>query len=167
MLSGSSHCSQIRRRKHAEHFVLLLLMGLTIPTWARNWNAKMDWQATGDGKTDDSSAIQRSVAAMRSGDTVVFPVPGIFFVASTVKFRAPGKRLKCELCADDYDFIADGPIRRPIPSAFPHPFAQAEQPGRGVCTSIRESTVVWHNNFVRGVFNNLYAGIGIEGAATR
>jgi hypothetical protein len=79
-----------------KHYFLLLLIGLTIPGWARNWNAKTDWRATGDGKTDDSPAIQQGVAAMRSGDTVVFPAPGIYFVASTVNFRAPGIRVKCE-----------------------------------------------------------------------
>jgi hypothetical protein len=51
--------------------------------WARNWNAKTDWRATGDGKTDDSRAIQRGVAAMRSGDTVVFPAPGTFNLTIT------------------------------------------------------------------------------------
>jgi hypothetical protein len=79
-----------------KHGFLLLLVGLTIPAWARNWNAKGDWRATGDGKTDDSPAIQRGVAAMRSGDTVVFPAPGTYFVASTVHFSAPGIRVKCE-----------------------------------------------------------------------
>ena len=56
----------------------------------------MDWRASGDGKTDDSPAIQRGVAAMRSGDAVVFPPPGTYFVASTVNFRSPGIRVKCE-----------------------------------------------------------------------
>jgi hypothetical protein len=55
-----------------KHFLLLLLIGLTMTGWARNWNAKTDWRATGDGKTDDSPAIQRGAAAMRSGYTVVF-----------------------------------------------------------------------------------------------
>jgi polygalacturonase len=86
----------MRLRKHLKHFVSLLLIGLTIPSWGRNWNAKMDWQATGDGKTDDSPAIQRGVTAMRSGDTVVFPAPGSYFVATTVNFQALGIGVKCE-----------------------------------------------------------------------
>jgi len=56
----------------------------------------MDWEATGDGKTDDSPAIQRGVTAMRSGDTVVFPAPGSYFVATTVNFQALGIGVKCE-----------------------------------------------------------------------
>jgi hypothetical protein len=80
-----------------KHGLLLLLVGLTIPAWARNWNAKTDWRATGDGKTNDSRAIQRGVAAMRSGNTVVFPARETYFVASTVNFSAPGIRVKCEL----------------------------------------------------------------------
>jgi hypothetical protein len=79
-----------------KRFLLLLLIALTMPAWARNWNARMDWRATGDGKTDDFPAIQRGVSAMRSGDTVVFPAPGTYFVASTVNFTAPGVRAKCE-----------------------------------------------------------------------
>ena len=79
-----------------KHCLLLLLVALTIPAWARNWNASTDWRATGNGKTDDSPAIQRGVAAMWSGDTEVFPAPGTYFVASTVSFKAPGIRVKCE-----------------------------------------------------------------------
>jgi hypothetical protein len=79
-----------------KHGLLLLLIGLTIPAWARNWNAKTDWRATGDGKTDDSRAIQRGVSAMGSGDTVLFPAPGTYFVATTVNFRAPGIRVNCQ-----------------------------------------------------------------------
>jgi hypothetical protein len=33
---------------------------------------------------------------MRSGDSVLFPAPGTYFVASTVKFGASGIRVKCE-----------------------------------------------------------------------
>ena len=33
---------------------------------------------------------------MSSGDTVVFPAPGTYFVASTVLFKAPGIRVKCQ-----------------------------------------------------------------------
>jgi hypothetical protein len=50
----------------------------------------------GDGTTDDSSAIQRGLAVMRSGDTVVFPAPGFFSVASTVNFRTHGISVNCE-----------------------------------------------------------------------
>jgi hypothetical protein len=74
----------------------LLMAGLTIPGSARTWNAKADWGATGNGKTDDWAAIQRGVAAMSSGDTVVFPVPGNYYLASTVLFQATGIRVKCE-----------------------------------------------------------------------
>jgi hypothetical protein len=73
-----------------------LMIGLTLPACARTLNAKTDWHATGDGKTDDSSAIQRGISAMRSGDTVVFPAPGNYFVATTINFRSPGVRVKCE-----------------------------------------------------------------------
>jgi hypothetical protein len=79
-----------------KHGLFILLIALTIPAWARSWNAKTDWRATGDGRTDDSRAIQRGVSAMGSGDTVVFPAPGTYFVATTVNFRAPGIRVKCQ-----------------------------------------------------------------------
>jgi hypothetical protein len=79
-----------------KHLLLLLLIAFTIPAWARSWDAKTDWRATGDGRTDDSHAIQRGVSAMGSGDTVVFPAPGTYFVATTVNFKAPGIRVKCQ-----------------------------------------------------------------------
>jgi hypothetical protein len=78
-----------------KHCVLFLLVALAIPACARNWNAKTDWRATGDGKADDSRSIQRGVDAMRSGDSMEFPAPGTYFVASTVNFKAPGIRVKC------------------------------------------------------------------------
>jgi Pectate lyase superfamily protein len=74
----------------------VLMICLTLPAWARTWNAKTDWHATGDGQTDDSRAIQRGVSAMGSGDTVVFPAPGNYVVASTVHFQARAIRVKCE-----------------------------------------------------------------------
>jgi hypothetical protein len=74
----------------------LLIVSLTVSAWARTWNAKTDWGATGNGKTNDYSAIQRGVSAMASGDTVVFPAPGNYYVASTVLFRANGIRVKCQ-----------------------------------------------------------------------
>src|SRR5450755_1393349 len=63
--------------------LLFLLAGLATTTFARTWNAKTDWGATGNGKTDDYRAIQRGVAAMASGDTVVFPTPGSYYMGST------------------------------------------------------------------------------------
>jgi hypothetical protein len=74
----------------------LLMASLTLPACARTWNAKTDWGATGNGKTNDHTAIQRGVAAMASGDTVVFPAPGNYYLASTVNFRATGIRVKCQ-----------------------------------------------------------------------
>jgi hypothetical protein len=53
-----------------KHCLLLLLVAVTIPACARNWNAKMDWRAGGDGRTDDSPAIQRGMAALESRDAV-------------------------------------------------------------------------------------------------
>ena len=79
-----------------KHCVLFLLVALAIPACARNWNAKTDWRATGDGKADDSRSIQRGVDAMRSGDSMEFPAPGTYFVAKTVNFKASGIRVKCE-----------------------------------------------------------------------
>jgi hypothetical protein len=73
-----------------------LIVCLSIPACARTWNAKKDWGARGDGKTDDSGALQRGVERMASGDTVVFPAPGVYFTASTVHFKAPGIRVKCQ-----------------------------------------------------------------------
>jgi hypothetical protein len=74
----------------------LVLVGLAVPVYAHTWNAKTDWGATGNGKTNDYPAIQRGVAAMGPGDTVVFPAPGNYYVASTVLFKAPGIRVKCQ-----------------------------------------------------------------------
>jgi hypothetical protein len=74
----------------------LLMVGLSIPACARTWNAKTDWGATGNGRTDDYRAIQRGVVRMASGDTVIFPSPGTYYVASTVNFSVGGIRVKCE-----------------------------------------------------------------------
>jgi hypothetical protein len=72
-----------------------LLAGLAIPASARTWNAKTDWGATGNGTTNDYPAIQSGVAAMAAGDTVVFPSPGTYYLASTVLFST-GVRVKCQ-----------------------------------------------------------------------
>ena len=40
----------------------LLMAGLSIPACARTWNAKTDWAATGNGKTNDYHAIQRGLS---------------------------------------------------------------------------------------------------------
>ena len=74
----------------------LLIVGLSIPACARTWNAKTDWGATGNGKTNDYHAIQRGVVRMASGDTVIFPSPGNYYLASTVNFSVGGIRVKCE-----------------------------------------------------------------------
>ncbi len=75
-------------RKFSALFFFIVAVSLTMPAWARAWNAKTDWGATGNGKTDDYRAIQRGVAAMASGDTVVFPAPGSYYMGSTVFFKA-------------------------------------------------------------------------------
>ena len=62
-------------RKFSALFFFIVAVSLAMPAWGRVWNAKTDWGATGNGKTDDYRAIQRGVAAMASGDTVVFPAP--------------------------------------------------------------------------------------------
>ena len=68
----------------------LLLVSLALPACARTWNAKTDWGATGNGKTNDYPAIQRGVAAMVSGDTVVFPAPEIITWHRLFFSRPPG-----------------------------------------------------------------------------
>ena len=73
-----------------------LIVCLSLPACARTWNAKTDWHATGNGKTDDSAAIQRGLKSMATGDTVVFPSPGAYLIRSTVHFKASGVRVKCE-----------------------------------------------------------------------
>jgi hypothetical protein len=83
-------------RKFAAIFFFSVAVSLAMPAWARSWNAKTDWGATGNGKTDDYRAIQRGVAAMASGDTVVFPTPGSYYMGSTVFFKATGIRVKCQ-----------------------------------------------------------------------
>ncbi len=75
---------------------VIFALGLALPCFARTWNARADWGATGDGKTDDSAAVQRGFAAMAAGDTVLFPAPGSYYLASTVKFSASGIRVKCQ-----------------------------------------------------------------------
>jgi hypothetical protein len=74
-----------------------LLFGcLVVPASGRTWDAKTDWRARGDGRTDDYAAIQRGMAAMASGDTIVFPAPGKYYLGSTVHFKASGVRVKCQ-----------------------------------------------------------------------
>jgi hypothetical protein len=74
----------------------LLIAGLALPAYAHTWNAKTDWGATGNGKTNDAPAVQRGIASMVSGDVVVFPAPGTYYLASTVLFSANGVRVKCQ-----------------------------------------------------------------------
>jgi hypothetical protein len=74
----------------------ILLLSLSLPASARTWNAKTDWGATGDGKTNDYPTIQRGITAMADGDTVIFPSPGIYYLASTAHFTAGGIRVKCQ-----------------------------------------------------------------------
>ena len=83
-------------RKRPRLFIVSLAAGLALPASARTWNAKTDWGATGDGKTNDYPTIQRGITAMADGDTVVFPAPGIYYLASTVRFSAGGIRVKCQ-----------------------------------------------------------------------
>ena len=45
--------------------------------------------AVGDGKADDTAAVQRALDAMTSGDTLVFP-KGVYSVASTLYVGAKG-----------------------------------------------------------------------------
>jgi hypothetical protein len=46
-------------------------------------NVKSDYGATGDGSTDDTTAIQNAIDALSSGGTVFFP-PGIYKITSTL-----------------------------------------------------------------------------------
>lgn len=84
------------RKARCKSGFAVLMICLATPVWARTWNAKTDWGAIGDGQTDDSRAIQRGISAMRPGDTIVFPAPGNYFVASTVHFKAEGVRVTCQ-----------------------------------------------------------------------
>ena len=84
------------RRKFSAFFFISVTVSLAMPACARTWNAKTDWGATGNGKTDDSRAIQEGVAAMASGDSVVFPAPGSYYMGSTVELKASGIRVKCQ-----------------------------------------------------------------------
>jgi hypothetical protein len=73
-----------------------LLASLAIPAFARTWNARTDWGATGNGKTNDYPAIQRGIAAMADGDTVVFPSPWNLLPGIDCAFLAGGIRVKCQ-----------------------------------------------------------------------
>ncbi len=75
---------------------LFLLVCLAVPAFARTWNAKTDWGAAGNGKTNDTPAVQRGFSRMTSGDTVVFPFPGTYYLASTILFSTDGIRVKCQ-----------------------------------------------------------------------
>jgi hypothetical protein len=65
-------------RKLSALFVFSVAVSLAMPAWARNWNAKTDWGATGNGKTNDYRSIHRGVAAIDSRDAVFFPAPGMY-----------------------------------------------------------------------------------------
>ncbi len=83
-------------RKFSAVLIFSVAVSLAMPGWAREWNARTDWRASGNGKTDDYRAIQRGVAAMASGDSVVFPAPGSYYMGSTVYFKTTGIRVKCQ-----------------------------------------------------------------------
>ncbi len=52
-----------------------------------------DFGAKGDGVTDDTAAIQRALASMHSGETLVFPAGRTFVHASSLSVVASGTRL--------------------------------------------------------------------------
>jgi len=62
-----------------------------------NWEPRSDWisvkahGATGDGKTDDTAAIQKVFDAFKKGDSVYFP-PGTYRVTRTLHIRSKDKR---------------------------------------------------------------------------
>jgi len=62
-----------------------------------NWEPRSDWisvkanGATGDGKTDDTGAIQKVFDRFMPGDSIYFP-PGTYRVTRTLRIKSPNKR---------------------------------------------------------------------------
>ncbi|WP_170121351.1 glycosyl hydrolase family 28-related protein [Geodermatophilus tzadiensis] len=61
-------------------------------TGARRWTP-MDFGAAGDGRTDDTSALQRALDALRPGDTLVLPEGRTFLHSDVLTIRVPTTRL--------------------------------------------------------------------------
>lgn len=71
------------------------LFGSELPSL--NWQERSDWinvktdidpPAKGDGKTDDTEALQKIFSNLRDGMVIYFP-PGIYRITRTIEFRGP------------------------------------------------------------------------------
>ncbi|MFN4179890.1 MAG: glycosyl hydrolase family 28-related protein, partial [Armatimonadota bacterium] len=71
------------------------LLGSDLPVL--NWQERSDWinvktdinpPAKGDGKTDDTEALQRLFSNLRDGMVIYFP-PGVYRITRTIEFRGP------------------------------------------------------------------------------
>ncbi len=83
-------------------FFLIILQLIGISLFASdlpdlNWEERSDWinvkvdinpPAKGDGKTDDTEALQKLFSNLRDGMVIYFP-PGVYLITQTIEFRGP------------------------------------------------------------------------------
>jgi len=84
-------------------FFLLSLIALALTTLrcselpSLNWQERSDWinvktdinpPAKGDGKTDDTEALQSLFSHLQDGMVIYFP-PGTYRITKTIEFRGP------------------------------------------------------------------------------
>lgn len=81
---------------------------------ALTWSARSDWQdvkalgAVGDGKADDSAAIQKAFDGVREGSTVFFP-PGTYRLTKPVRITGPRTGVSVLGCGRDTTLLWAGP----------------------------------------------------------
>lgn len=117
------------------------------------WEKRSDWMdvrdfgAKGDGRTDDTEAIQKALDAMEYGSTLFFP-PGAYVITRTLILHSSGQRIIGGAligCGKSTRIVWDGPADPGIPMLLIK---------SGMCHIGRYIGIVWDG---RGK-----AGVGIE-----
>lgn len=142
--------------KKEELFLIFLLLTVTslfptnLPTL--NWQERSDWinmktdinpPAKGDGRTDDTEALQRIFSQLRDGMVIYLP-PGIYRISRTIEFRGPAVGVSIIGHGKDTQVVWDG-----------------EEGGR----------MVWVNGLAYSVFQGIVwdgrgkAGVGMDFAS--
>ncbi len=89
-------------KSEGKFWLLMILLLTSTPLFGSdlpvlNWQERSDWinvktdinpPAKGDGKTDDTEALQRLFSNLRDGMVIYFP-PGVYRITQTIEFRGP------------------------------------------------------------------------------
>ncbi len=73
--------------------VLVAVFGVLVPRVTSRTHSPTDYGAVGDGRVDDTAALQRSLDALKPGDTLEFPERLTFRHSDVLTVRVPRVRL--------------------------------------------------------------------------